>query len=471
MALTVKCSRCGQTLRLPDGDPHRLARCGHCAAQVEVPAGLLDAPTAPPAWGASLAGLAGDSDAGAARPASRVNLIFVLVLGGLVLAGAVAAVAISLSNQEEKPAAAAPSSPSVAQAPKFEDQLMPPPPPPPAGWDKAAPPAPERAPMLPDAAPDGAPEPPPTALPSPRPEVEAPPDVPERSPTSVRRSEETEEKPPGRPMVRGPGRDTRARPTAEPPTAPADTPGSAAAVAELVATASNPNKAKSTRVEALKALAVYGPQAAAAIPATYAFLADPEIEVRKIVYNLLYRIGPASIPTLQKLVRNPANYAWPGPAISAIQVLGAMGPAAREAAPDLVKAARLSDLAFDHAVAALTRIRPDPHLYVPDMLKMLKRGIPHRGTDPVRFSVRLPRLDGAIRLLGQAGPEAREAVPDLVAILNAGQPTVPVHEDVMHTLGHIGPDAEAAVLTLRGFLNHPQLAKPAEHALEQIEGK
>ena len=78
---------------------------------------------------------------------------------------------------------------------------------------------------------------------------------------------------------------------------------------------------------------------------------------------------------------------------------------------------------------------------------------------------------GSIAALGQMGPEAKTAVPDLIEMLKDQ------YEDIrqlaVDALAQIGPDAKAAVPALRALSNDPdsQVRQKSAQALQRIQGE
>jgi RNA polymerase sigma factor (sigma-70 family) len=92
----------------------------------------------------------------------------------------------------------------------------------------------------------------------------------------------------------------------------------------------------------------------------------------------------------------------------AAYLLGRMGMRAREAGPTLVKAALEGQ--SEAARTAVSRVKPDPQVVVALAMKALQE----------KSNINRSRQQAAAELLGDVGPEAKRAVPLLVAALPAG---------------------------------------------------
>jgi HEAT repeat protein len=121
---------------------------------------------------------------------------------------------------------------------------------------------------------------------------------------------------------------------------------------------------------------------------------------------------------------------------AAAQALGGIGPAAREAAPALMEAARHRS-AQDMPIWALGKIGPVTKEVVPFLTRQLE------DSDSSR------RL-GACSALGEIGGPALQAIPLLEKLLRDASPTM--RAAAAGTLGSIGPAAKDAIPALEGAL-------------------
>jgi HEAT repeat protein len=140
---------------------------------------------------------------------------------------------------------------------------------------------------------------------------------------------------------------------------------------------------------------------------------------------------------------------------AAARSLGQIGPEAKAAAPDLVKALEDADEGVRlHAADALTRVRPDPKICLPALVKILEsKGSPGRGA--------------AARVVGTLGPAAQTAVPALAAAL--ADPSEDVRARSAWALGEIGPAASVAVHALLDAMKDSHIRWRAVDALGRID--
>jgi len=197
------------------------------------------------------------------------------------------------------------------------------------------------------------------------------------------------------------------------------------------------DKDATIRLHSAIALGNIGPDAKAAVPALKPFLKEKHtvrvytaIAIWKIEHNT-----PETLPVLEQgLQEENAKFRW-----AAAVFLGEMGPAAEHAIPLLEKATKSADKeTASCAVQALAQIIPGT---VPVLLETLK------DPDPGM------RISAAVAL-GRLGPSAREAVPDLTALLKdpaMGSPTImgrgfgqeSVSNAAANAIARIDPEAAA----------------------------
>jgi HEAT repeat protein len=205
----------------------------------------------------------------------------------------------------------------------------------------------------------------------------------------------------------------------------------------------------------------------------------------------LAALGPRAVPALIEAIKSDTE----GVVGRAARALGQIGPPARDAVPALIArldedkgrsrddgeviealmriAPRRPEAAPAlcailreppnnpcriHAVVALGKMGAEAKEAVPDLIKMLDED--PRKAGPIRFH--------AATALGQIGSEAKRAVPALVKLLkdeNAG----PGRRTVAVALGEIGPPAKSAIEALKEARHEPVLRDVADKALKRIE--
>lgn len=207
-------------------------------------------------------------------------------------------------------------------------------------------------------------------------------------------------------------------------------------------TAALKHEDKTVRWWAAQALEELGPDAQSAIPALIASLGDTERPVNNSA-STLAAIGTMTIPPLLDVLKNPASS--PMARTGAAGALGAIGPRASVAVPDLIEALKdrripnAAQTARDWypvcfaAAAALGAIGPDAKAAVPALIELL------RDANPRGHQV-------AADAIGNIGPEAAMAVPALVPILRDKDQETATRAAM--ALGAIGPAARDSVPAL-----------------------
>lgn len=258
------------------------------------------------------------------------------------------------------------------------------------------------------------------------------------------------------------------------------------------------------RVQAARTIAEFGPLAKGAVPYLLRALDDKNDELRIAVMGALVTTAPYSkeaIPKIISLIKDK-NPLVRRRAISALRVFGAeakdavpllmeaflkdpdndssnkevvnvrtaallalaeIGPSAKEAVPVVVKALEAGDLDYSGlAHSALSKILPGDERLVSVPRAFLK--------DPKHANFH----HVAAGCLYRVGPEAKEAVPELIAVLKGKKLDDKKLEwttkyMVIQTLAKIGPDAKEAIPALQEVMRiYPNLLGDARGAIEKI---
>ncbi len=166
-------------------------------------------------------------------------------------------------------------------------------------------------------------------------------------------------------------------------------------------------------------------------------LADLDSKVRREAVKAIAHFGSQAVPTLTKTLKDPS---WEV-RTTTVDALRNMGPAARDAAPDLVKA--LSSRSDDPSylwlwtVSALAAIGPAA---MPALIE---------GLSDFRSDVR----NGVIKAMVEIGIPPREAIQPLIEALEDSNRIV--RANAAFALGKIGPPAKQAIPTLTKLLTDP----------------
>jgi HEAT repeat protein len=174
-------------------------------------------------------------------------------------------------------------------------------------------------------------------------------------------------------------------------------------------------------------------------------LADGEVDVRMTGAESLARLGAAAVPELLAALGDPHRR------LIAIDVLGSLGAAAKDAVPALVRLLDDPDATIrGDAAFALGGIGPDAVEAVPALIRILEAAVAALGERPPGGADGDGRPDQA----DDAGPSHR-----------------PARYTAAYALGRIGPPARAAVSVLDGLVKSgdPLLATVGVWSALQIE--
>lgn len=211
--------------------------------------------------------------------------------------------------------------------------------------------------------------------------------------------------------------------------------------------------------KAARELAAIGPRA---VPALIKALKSGTEGVVGRAARALGKIGaPAKDAVPALIARIDDNKGRSRDDAEVIEALMQIAPRHNEAVPALCAILREppSNPCRIHAVVALGKMGAEAKEAVPDLIEMLDEDAGKAG--PIRFH--------AATALGQIGTGAKKAVPALVKLLkdkNAG----PGRRTVVVALGQIGPAAKSAVAVLKQARGEAALRDVADMALAKIEG-
>jgi len=239
------------------------------------------------------------------------------------------------------------------------------------------------------------------------------------------------------------------------------------------------------RIAAVDSLSYASPDTApAAIAGLLVALADEESELRWRAARSISSYGPMAkeaMPALSKALEDET----PSVRAYAAFALGGLGAEARAAAPALIKQVTDEDPLVRRAVrGALIKIKPNPELTIPIFVKMLEEAEPAEvmpalatlaegGAEVVPVLRKALGNDKAAYwatlVLTEIGPDAKDAVPELSALIASDKPPLRMH--AVLALGEIGPGAKAAVPALVKALENDDWASvrySATYALASI---
>lgn len=211
------------------------------------------------------------------------------------------------------------------------------------------------------------------------------------------------------------------------------------------------------RLRAMQVLALMAAEARDAVPVLTEAAAAKDLELRNQAVVTLGAIGPDASPAVKPLIDLLADKDE-GTRQRAAVALGKIGPKALPAVPalaKLLKQEKNADLR-NSAATALGGIGSDARDAVPDLLVALKTKETH---------------DAAAAALVKIG---RRAVPLLAIALEDEATKRDVRVDILTILGDIGPDARDAVPAIKAVLakdEFPTTQRAGKAALEKIQKK
>lgn len=240
--------------------------------------------------------------------------------------------------------------------------------------------------------------------------------------------------------------------------------------------------------------------------------------VRSEAISQLESAADDSVEVLRELLRSPANAEV---RLTAVELLGKLGPAAQSAGDDLIRATQDADshvrnlavltipkvetpvakalpaliplLKSEHAhdaARAISVYRGQGKPALPDLVKLLEdesRDVLTRwnaaralgklgpeGIDALPVLIRFTKCpeetirEHAAEAIGDIGPTAVDGIPSLINCL--GDPVAKVRRDAVRSLGYIGPGAKSAVPQIKPLLTDSEeiVRKATKDALKAI---
>ena len=283
-------------------------------------------------------------------------------------------------------------------------------------------------------------------------------------------------------------------------------------IENLVKVLSDPDRSMASRWAAIQSLGECGAAAEPAIPALLEFLQrSPDSNTRARVFAAFGGIGKPAVPVLIRFLKdqhdyNDGNYRRPNgadcDAVCALKSLATVGRDAREASSVIadilsrlhpappskqshvftivgrpersVPSAPGGHMWCELICWTLEKINPDPKVTVPAVRKQLAslylKSPLSRNSDffgPTEGD----RLLHVLRILG---PEAKDAVPELIMLLDRcreapGRDLSSLVRGIVEVLGNIGAPAEPAIPHMRPFLIGNGGLREAELAIQRIK--
>ncbi|MCI0639525.1 MAG: HEAT repeat domain-containing protein [Gemmataceae bacterium] len=213
------------------------------------------------------------------------------------------------------------------------------------------------------------------------------------------------------------------------------------------------------RMQAAFALGRVSGDLSKAVPKLGELVQDADPVVRAAAVAALGRGGEEALPHLKTALADPTANVRAAAALA----LGSLGPSAKKLGKELLALAENDSgiLVRRNALQTLGTFGDD---YLPQLIGMLK-GIPKTGkTATLGMAL--------IQTLGNFGPKAKDAVPDLIEALDS-KVQLQLRWSAAQALGSIGPDAKAAIPALERAAQDPNqtLRNNATTALVRIRVK
>jgi HEAT repeat protein len=231
------------------------------------------------------------------------------------------------------------------------------------------------------------------------------------------------------------------------------------------------DKNTDVRRQAAYALGQIGSKAKGAVPALTKALTDDNLVVRQRAAAALGMIGPeakSAVPALVRLMQSPQEGVpvEDSGQLDAVIAIGDIGPAAKDAIPALMTSIKVGEQHMRLlALRSLAKVAPHDQA----LMTLLKTWL--KGNS-------LPMRRAAVGALGELGPDAKQAVPDLIEA--AGAKDIPNAKDarslrlaIISALRSIAPASREAENALHHLAadSDPIVQASARHALREARKK
>jgi HEAT repeat protein len=186
-----------------------------------------------------------------------------------------------------------------------------------------------------------------------------------------------------------------------------------------------------TRVKLIQGLPRSGIDAVDFMPALVVWAKDQNNQVREAACEALVKVGKRAVPQVVTLLSSREER----DVLSGVKMLGEIGQEPKVAIPALVGALKQPDSeTLKETLKALAGFGQDAAPAVPALLEFMARGDKTRLQQEIAYT------------LGEIGPGAKEAVPQLLELLKSGKDSDGFLKNVVaEALGKIGPAAAPAV--------------------------
>ncbi len=222
------------------------------------------------------------------------------------------------------------------------------------------------------------------------------------------------------------------------------------------------NENRTNWASAIAALAPLGPGAAKAAPRLVEILKVRDYYVPHEVRHTLVRIGPATIPPLVELLKEPepppSRFGYNSAHETAVYALGQFGAKSAEAMVPLLKHADTS--VRQRACRVIASVGPQAKDVVPKLVPLLE-------------AENVALRESAVLALGNVGPEAKSVAPTLLAMVGKDTTSTSTRTACLQALLSIGPEPKDALPVCLEAIKDaaPRVRLPAVELLWRVEPK